>query len=115
MKTYKVDAKGKKLGRLASEIAVLLMGKKEPEFARNKVAEVQVEVENVSAMDISEKKKKTKIYDRYSGYPGGRKEFPMEKVIKDKGYGAVLKNAVYGMLPKNKLRDRMMKNLIINE
>jgi large subunit ribosomal protein L13 len=57
----------------------------------------------------------SKIYDRYSGYPGGRKEFTMRKLVADKGWEAVIKNAVNGMLPKNKLRDRVMKNLIIND
>lgn len=112
---YTVDAKGKRLGRLASEIAVLLMGKNLPGFERHETADVQVTVENASLMDINQKKKETKTYDQYSGYPGGRKEQTMEKVIADKGYQAVLMNAVKGMLPKNKLQSRMLKNITINE
>ena len=112
---YTIDAQGQRLGRLASEIAVLLMGKNLPGFERNQVADVHVTVSNASLMDISNKKKQTKIYDRYSGYPGGLKQQPMEKVIADHGYSAVLKNAVNGMLPKNKLQPRMLKNITINE
>jgi large subunit ribosomal protein L13 len=85
MKEYKFDATNQKLGRLASEIAVALMGKNEPDFARNKVAEVKVIVDNASKMDIDDKKLDSKIYDRYSGYPGGRKEFTMRKLVADKG------------------------------
>ena len=112
---YEVDAKDKRLGRIASEIAVLLMGKNLPDFKRNAVSDVQVVVSNVSLMDISQDKKDSKIYTSYSFYPGGLKKSPMSKVITDKGYGEVLARAVKGMLPKNKLQDQMMKNLIINE
>ncbi len=115
MKEYNFDAKDKKLGRLASEIAVVLMGKNDPNFAPNVVAKVKVLVENASQMDISEKKKAEKVYDHYSGYPGGRKEISLKALIEKKGYGEPLKNAIYGMLPKNKLRDQIMKNLEIKE
>ena len=115
MKEYNFDATNQKLGRLASEIAVALMGKNEPEFARNKVADVKVIIDNASKMDIDDKKMDSKIYDRYSGYPGGRKVFTMRKLVADKGWSAVIKNAVNGMLPKNKLRDKVIKNLIIND
>ena len=115
MKEYNFDAKDKKLGRLATEIAVALMGKDDPSFAKNVVADVKVTVKNASLMDISEKKKSTKVYDSYSGYPGGRKEIVAKKLIEKKGYGELIRNAVWGMLPKNKLRSRMMKNLEISE
>lgn len=115
MKEINFDAKDKKLGRLASELAVVLMGKDEPEYAANKVAAVKVLVKNVSLLNITEKKMSEKIYDSYSGYPGGRKEVAMKKLIEKKGYTPVLENAVFGMLPKNKLRALMMKNLIITE
>jgi large subunit ribosomal protein L13 len=112
---HNFDAKDKKMGRLATEIAVVLMGKDSPSFSPNTVADVKVVVDNASFLDISEKKKDEKIYDHYSGYPGGRKEIPLRRLIERKGYAAPLKNAVYGMLPKNKLRDLLMKNLEINE
>jgi len=115
MREYNFDATGKKLGRLASEIAVVLMGKDEVDYAPNKVANVKVIVNNASKMDVDDKKLDSKIYDTYSGYPGGRKEFSLRKLVADKGWDAAIRNAVYGMLPKNKLRDRMIKNLIVND
>ncbi len=114
-KQYKIDATGKKLGRLASEVAFVLLGKNSPDFAKNKVAEVEVVVENAQALDISDKKRDQKQYDRYSGYPGGRKVFTMKEVIEKKGYAEIIKMAVLRMLPKNKLQKRRIKNLIVNE
>jgi large subunit ribosomal protein L13 len=114
-KQYTFDAKDQKLGRLATQIAVALMGKNDPNYAANVVADVKVLIENASQLDISEKKMDQKIYDHYSGYPGGRKEIPLRRLIEKKGYAAPLENAVAGMLPKNKLRDLLMKNLTINE
>ena len=112
---YNLDAKGKKLGRLATNAAVLLMGKNTPAFQKNTIADVKVKIGNVSKLDISKKKMKQKEYSRYSGYPGGRKVEKMEKVVQKKGYAELVKKAVYGMLPTNKLRAKIMKNLIITE
>ena len=114
-KQYKIDATGKKLGRLASEVAFVLLGKNSPDFAKNKVADVEIVVENAQALDISDKKRDQKQYDRYSGYPGGRKVFTMKEVIEKKGYAEIIKMAVLRMLPKNKLQKRRIKNLIVNE
>ncbi len=110
---YTIDAQGKRLGRLASEVAVLLMGKNLPNFSRDRIADVSVTVENVDLLEISSKKMEEKTYDHYTGYPGGRREYNMEKVVADKGHAELFKKAVYGMLPGNKLRPGMMKNLII--
>jgi len=110
---YNIDAKGKKLGRLASEVAVLLMGKNSPDFQKNKVANVKVNIENASDLNIDDKKLDNKEYQRYSGHPGGRKVRMMKEVIVKKGYGEVVEKAVYGMLPANKLRAKMMKNLTV--
>ncbi len=112
---YKISAKDKKIGRLATEVVVLLMGKNDVNYAPNKVADVKVVINDINDMDVPEKKLMSKIYDHYSGYPGGRKEITMQKLVEKKGFGEVIKNAIYGMLPKNKLRDVVMKNLIINE
>ncbi len=112
---YNLDARGKKMGRLATEIAVLLMGKNKADFTKNELSNVKVNVANASKLDITRKKMNQKEYQRYSGYPGGRKVETMEKVISTKGYTEILKKAVYGMLPGNKLRPLMMKNLIIKE
>ncbi|MES2213306.1 MAG: uL13 family ribosomal protein [Patescibacteria group bacterium] len=112
---YVLDAENKKIGRVASDAAVYLMGKNTPGFARNNIPDVTVEIKNTSKADIDEKKLSVKTYSRYSGYPGGLKQPTMEQVIEKKGYSELFKEAVSGMLPKNKLRQKMMNNLIITE
>ncbi len=114
-KQFNIDATGKRLGRLATEISTMLMGKNSPDVARNVVADVVVNVENASKMLITDKKKGEKMYKRYTGYPGGLRTFPMKKLIEKKGYEEVLRKAVYGMLPSNRLRAKRMKKLIISE
>jgi large subunit ribosomal protein L13 len=112
-KTYTIDARGKHIGRVASEVATLLMGKNEPDFARNMAGNVSVTVKNAGALDISQKRAETKIYSRYSGYPGGLKQESMEDVLKKKDAAIVLTRAIYGMLPGNRLRAIRLKNLKI--
>lgn len=112
---YLIDAQDKKLGRVATEVAVLLMGKNRADFVRNAIPDVKVKISNASKISTTNKKMEQKIYKNYSGYPGGLRERSMKKVISDKGMKEVLRIAIKGMLPKNKLRDRMMKNLIITE
>ncbi len=112
---YTIDATGKKIGRLASEIASILMGKKDSSFARNKVVDAKIAVSNASKISVTEKKSKETTFARYSGYPGGLKIETLEQLKNKKGLGEVLKKAVYGMLPKNKLRRVMIKNLKIEE
>lgn len=115
MTKHTIDAAGKKLGRVASEAAVYLIGKNQAGFARNKVSGVAVEIINTSKADISEKKLLQKKYVRYSGYPGGIKSPSMKNVIAKRGYGEIFTLAVYGMIPSNKLRARIMKNLTVKE
>ncbi|MEK7669011.1 MAG: 50S ribosomal protein L13 [Patescibacteria group bacterium] len=110
---YEIDAQNKKLGRLASEIAVILIGKNRADFVRNAIPELKLKVINASKISVTNKKLNQKIYKNYSGYPGGLRERTMKKVVADKGMKETLRIAIKGMLPKNKLRDRMMKNLII--
>ena len=112
-RTHTIDASGKRLGRVASHIAHILLGKDRTDFAKHTVADVSVTVEHVDSLDISEKKRTTKVYDRYSGFPGGRKEETLEELIAKKGTKEALRRAVYNMLPANKLRKARMKNLII--
>jgi large subunit ribosomal protein L13 len=114
MKTT-IDAKDQKLGRLASTIAMHLMGKNKVDFAKNKVGDVEVEVLNAAKMDIDPTKLKTKIYKRYSGYPGGQKEIKMSRMIEKHGYEGIIKNAVKGMLPPNRLRSKRLLNLTVKE
>ncbi len=112
---YTIDATEKKIGRVASEAAAMLMGKNVPSYERHRTPEVEVHIVNASKVNVSEKKRTTKVYSRYSGYPGGLHHEAMEEVIKKKGYTELFRKAVYGMLPSNKLRSRMMKRLVIIE
>ena len=114
-KEYTVDAKGRRLGPLATEVATLLMGKNMPDFSRHTVADVTVRIENAAKMDIPKKKMKSNIYQSYSGYPSGRKEETLGHLANRLGYQEVLKRSIKGMLPKNKLQSRLLKNLIITE
>ena len=100
---------------MASEAAHILMGKHTPDFARNKIPAQTVEIINAGQADISDKKKETKIYQRYSGYPGGQKKVTLEKMIEKKGHGEAFRKAIKGMLPPNRLRARMLKQLIVTE
>lgn len=115
MKVHKIDAKGRRIGRIATEAATVLRGKDTPDFVRNKVPAVSVHIINAGGMDIDAKKRAAKEYIHYTGYPGGLRKNTMDKVILKKGYGEVLRKAVYGMLPANKLRVIMMKRLIITD
>ena len=112
---YVIDAQNKKLGRVAQEAATLLMGKNTPEFAKNIVPDVTVEIINTSKADINARRKADKYYKNYSGFPGGQRIRTMEKVIEDKGYSEVFRLAVKGMLPDNKLKAKMMANLVVTE
>jgi len=112
---YTLDAENKTIGRVATQAAVYLMGKNLPDFKRNTIPAVKVEIVNTSKASIHEPKKVQKTYSRYSGYPGGLRQPTMEQVIAKKGYSELFKEAVKGMLPKNKLRSKMMSNLVITE
>lgn len=109
-KTYTIDATDKILGRLAAEIAVLLRGKNRPDFAPYLDIENNVTVINTSKIRISGKKAESKKYYRHSGYPGGIREITYKRLFA-KDSNEVLRKAVYGMLPRNKLRPKMMRRL----
>ena len=115
MKHVNIDADGKKLGHLAVSISNILNGKDSADFAKNKVPEVCVVIKNCSKLDITNKKQKTKIYQRYSGYPGGRKTRTMVEETQVNGFESVLRHAVSGMLPKNKLKSIKLRRLTISE
>ncbi|MDP2593615.1 MAG: 50S ribosomal protein L13 [bacterium] len=110
-----IDATNKKLGRVASEAAVVLMGKNNPSFRRNKLSYNSVLIKNVSKAHILEKKKKETSYAKYSGYPGGLRYETMKNLIAQKGYSSVFERAIKGMIPSNRLRGEMMKRLKIEE
>ena len=113
MKT--IDATNKKIGRIAQEAAMILMGKDSPMYEPNKVITEGVHIINASKADISEKKKGEKTYTWFTGYPSGLKSRTMNQVIDKKGVEDVYRNAIMGMLPKNRLRAQMIKKLKITE
>ena len=109
-----LDAAGKRLGRLASDIADMLNGKHSPAYMPNRVPDITVEVANASQMRIDERRG-GKVYDRYTGFFHGRKEITLTQLAEKKGYREVLRRAVYGMLPGNRLRSVKMNRLHIHE
>lgn len=113
-RTHTIDATGKRLGKVATEAARILMGKDQTDFAKNTVANVTVTIENASKLDLTEKRKGG-IYQSYSGYPGGRKEETLEHLGERLGYAEVVRRTIGGMLPTNRLKKQMLKNLIITE
>ena len=113
-KIHTIDATDKILGRLAVEVAVLLRGKNKPDFVPYKDMGDSVIVKNVDKLKFSEKKIEQKKYYRHSGYMGGLKETTLKKMI-EKDSGEFFKIAVFGMLPKNKLRSKMINRLKIKK
>lgn len=111
-KTHTIDAAEKSLGRLAAQIAVFLRGKHKRDFFPYKDMGDFVIVKNVNKIKLTGKKIEQKKYYRHSGYPGGFKEIPLKKIF-ERDPALVLKKAVFGMLPKNKLRAKMIKRLKI--
>lgn len=109
-KTQTIDATDKSLGRLASEIVNLLRGKDKPDFLPSADRGDFVIVKNVEKLRLTGKKLKEKRYFRHSGYPGGLKEIKLETLFKENPQ-EVLRKAVWGMLPKNKLRKKIIKRL----
>jgi large subunit ribosomal protein L13 len=109
-KRYKVDATGKTLGRLATDIAKKLLGKDKVYYCDFRDCGDFVVVENADKIRVTGKKLDEKIYYTYSGYKGNVKQMPLKDILKKKPHRA-LELAVRGMLTKNKLRDRRMKRL----
>jgi len=111
-KLYKIDISGKAVGRVSTEIAMILRGKNKPEFQPHNDCGDIVEVTGVTNLKFTGKKLDQKKYYRHSGYPGGLKETKLKDLI-EKNPGEVLKKAVREMLPPVKSRDAMLKRLII--
>lgn len=107
---HTIDATGRVLGRLATEIAVLLRGKHKSNFVFYKDIGDFVIVKNVEKMQISRRKMEQKKYYHHTGFIGSLKEVPL-KTLFEKAPEKVLWKAVYGMLPKNKLRPKQIKRL----
>lgn len=109
-----LDASAMTLGRLATKVAGLLMGKHRPDFARHTVAPVQVVVINTDLLKVTGKKMDQKFYRHYSGYPGGLKERTLKEQMQ-RDSRLVVEEAVAGMLPKNNLRKEMLRHLKLYE
>ncbi len=112
---HTIDATNQKLGRVAAKAAKLLIGKDKTSFVKNAVVGEKVKVLNASKISITDKKLKTETHAKYSGYPGGLRKDPLDRVASKKGYSELIKHAVNGMLPKNKLRTKFMLNLEVTE
>ncbi|MDO8575083.1 MAG: 50S ribosomal protein L13 [bacterium] len=110
-----IDATDRTIGRVASEAAALLIGKNSVEFARNIAPKVEVQIINCSKAKIPVKKLEDKVYVTFTGFRGGLYNATLGEVITKKGYGEVIRRAVDGMLPKNKLRKIMIMNLKVAE
>lgn len=111
--THTIDATDRTLGRVASEAAHTLLGKRSVHFVRNQALPVTVTIENASKLYLPARRTAGKIYTHYTGYPGGLREMSMAEMITKKGIVEVMRKTVDGMLPRNKLRVLRMRNLVI--
>lgn len=105
-----VDAEGHALGRVATKVATYLRGKHKPEFTPHMDTGDNVVVINASKVSLSGKKWQQKEYFRYTGHPGGERFTSAEDML-DKDPTFLVSNAVKGMLPKNKLSNKLLTNL----
>jgi large subunit ribosomal protein L13 len=110
-----VDATDRTLGRVASEVAMSLMGKTKATFERNVYSGFPVTVKNASKLRITAKKLDEIYHQRYSGMRGGRRVIKGSETAEKKGLKELIKLATYQMLPDNKLRRTMMMNLKIED
>lgn len=105
-----VDAEGQALGRLASKLAKLLRGKHKPNFTPHADCGDYVVVINADKISLSGKKWADKVYERYTGFPGGKRTLTAEQLMA-KDSTMMVEKAVRGMLPKNKLGRKILKNM----
>jgi large subunit ribosomal protein L13 len=114
-KLFTIDASGRSLGRVASEAAAILLGKSSPSYVQNEVLPVEVRIEHAGQIKMTEKRIAMKDYTHYTGYPGGLRTTSMKMMLEKKGISEVLRKAVDGMIPRNKLRKERMKRLTITD
>ena len=110
-----IDASGRTLGRVASEVAMSLMGKTKATFERNRYSGFPVKVVNASKLRITIKKLEEIYHTRYSGIPGGLRVLKGTETAEKRGLKELIRLAIYQMLPGNKLRRIMMKNLKVED
>ena len=113
-KCFLVDAEGKILGRLATKIATILIGKDEPNYTPHMECGDQVIVVNAKKIRVTGRKVEEKMYQHYTGYPGGRRTYTFRE-LRAKKPERILSEAVRRMLPKNRLGDKMLKRLRVYE
>lgn len=111
--TYTIDATDRSLGRVASEAAHALLGKRSAHFAKNQAMPITVIVENAGRLHLTERRTKGKVYLRYTGYPGGQRSMSMGEMIAKHGIAEVVRKTVDGMIPRNKLRKPRVMNLVV--
>jgi large subunit ribosomal protein L13 len=111
-KWYVVDAEGKTLGRLATEIARILRGKNKAQYTPHVDVGDFVVVVNAEKVVVTGKKAEQKVYRRHSGYPGGMKETSYERML-ERRPEEIVRKAVYGMMPKSRLARQQMRKLKI--
>ena len=111
-KWYVVDAEGQNLGRLCTEIARVLKGKHKPIYSPNVDAGDYIIVINAEKVILTGNKWNGRVYLRYTGYPSGQREFT-PAMLKAKGEDFLFRKVVKGMLPKNRLGDKLLKNLYV--
>lgn len=107
-----IDMQGKTLGREATMIASLLMGKKKPYFVKNLDCGDYVVVINAKEVVVTGNKEENKVYARHSGYPGGFKQESLRE-LRGRKPEAIITHAVKGMLPDNKLKKQMLTRLFV--
>lgn len=112
METHILDASKEPLGRLATKAAVFLMGKHRPDFVKHIKQPIRVVVTESDRVLLTGRKMQNKMYYRHSGYIGHLKQFTAEE-MKNRDSRLVVRAAVRGMLPKNKLRRALEKRLVI--
>ncbi|MCL9972142.1 MAG: uL13 family ribosomal protein [Candidatus Pacebacteria bacterium] len=113
---HTIDAKGKRLGRVASLAATYLMGKHRADFVRHKSPDTRVVIENAGKLVLTESKKTDTVYKRFSGHQGSKVKIEtLSHLAERKGYKEGLKLAIRGMLPNNKLRPELLKRLTITD
>lgn len=112
---YTIDATSRTIGRVASEAAHALLGKRSAHFVKNEVLPMRVIIENAGKLHLPARRTKGKVYLRYTGYPGGQRAVRMDEFIEKKGVEEAVRKTVDGMIPRNKLRKERMKRLTVTK
>jgi len=107
-----IDGAGRPMGRLATEAALALRNKHQASFAPHLFPNVRVVIKNIDQIALTGRKRTDKLYWHFTGFPGGMRLIPFDKMFQRDPRLAV-RRAVRGMLPKNRQRDKILKNLVL--